>query len=284
MTASATPLDALLAEFRASHSVAHCRHAGETWRYRCVGVGAKPVMWLTGVLGRGEFAFAQILALGDGFRVLAPDYPPVHSLDHLVEGLVAILDAEGLGAVHVISGSFGGMVAQHLVRRHPERVRSLVLSHTAAPESDRARMAMVKAMVGTLGVWPGWLVRALFRRRLRGIFAVADPFWLRYFDSTVAGLSQADLVSRVRLAAEFAGQTGYGPHDLDRWPGRVLIMDADDDPHMPAATRAALRALYPQAEVHSFSGTGHSAAIMNPEGYAQVIRRFLVPGATEPVL
>ena len=24
---------------------------------------------------------------------------------------------------------------------------------------------------------------------------------------------------------------GYGPHDLDRWPGRVLIMDADDDPH-----------------------------------------------------
>ena len=284
MTASATPLDALLAEFRASHSVAHCRHAGETWRYQRVGVGTEPVMWLTGVLGRGEFAFAHILALGDGFRVLAPDYPPVHSLDHLVEGLVAILDAEGLGAVHVISGSFGGMVAQHLVRRHPERVRSLVLSHTAAPESDRARMAMVKAMVGTLGVWPGWLVRALFRRRLRGIFAVADPFWLRYFDSTVAGLSQADLVSRVRLAAEFAGQTGYGPHDLDRWPGRVLIMDADDDPHMPAATRAALRALYPQAEVHSFSGTGHSAAIMNPEGYAQVIRRFLVPGATEPVL
>lgn len=284
MTASAAPLDALLAEFRGSHSVAQCRHAGETWRYRRVGVGTEPVMWLTGALGIGEFAFVQILALGDGFRVLAPDYPPVHSLDHLVDGLVAILDAESLGAVHVISGSFGGMVAQHLVRRHPERVRSLVLSHTAAPESARARMAMVRAVVGTLGLWPGWLVRALFRRRLRGIFAAADPFWLRYFDSTVAGLSKADLVSRVRLAAEFAGQTGYGPHDLDRWPGRVLIMDADDDPHMPAATRAALRALYPQAEVHSFSGTGHSAAIMNPEEYAQVIRRFLVPRAAEPVL
>ena len=138
---------------------------------------------------------------------------------------------------------------------------------------------MVKGVVGTLGLWPGWLVRGLFRRRLRGSFAVADPFWLRYFDSTVAGLSNADLVSRVRLAAEFAGQTGYRPDDLDAWPGRVLIMDADDDPQMPAATRAALRALYPEAEVHSFSSTGHSAAIMNPEGYAHVIRQFLIPRA-----
>lgn len=279
MTATDAPLDTLLAEFRASHSIGQCRSASEIWRYRCVGVGTEPVMWLTGALGVGDFAFAQILALGDGFRVLAPDYPPVHSLEQLVEGLVAILDAEGLGAVHVVSGSFGGMVAQHLVRRHSERVRSLVLSHTAAPESGRARMAMVRAVVGTLGLWPGWLVRALFRRRLRGSFAAADPFWLRYFDSTVASLSNADLVSRVRLAAEFAGQTGYGPDDLDAWPGRVLIMDADDDPQMPAATRAALRALYPEAEVHSFSGTGHSAAIMNPEGYAQVIRRFLIPRA-----
>ncbi len=279
MTSSVAPLDALLAEFRASHSVVQCRHAGETWRYRRVGVGTEPVLWLTGALGIGEFAFAQILALGDRFRILAPDYPPVPSLDHMVEGLVAILDAEGLGAVHVISGSFGGMVAQHLVRRHPERVRSLVLSHTAAPESARAWVAMVRAVVGTLGLWPGWLVRALFRRRLRGIFAVADPFWLRYFDSTVAGLSKVDLLSRVRLAAEFAGQTGYGPHDLDGWLGRVLIMDADDDPHMPAATRVALRTLYPQGKVHSFAGTGHAAAIMNPEAYAQVIRRFLADTA-----
>ena len=56
-------------------------------------------------------------------------------------------------------------------------------------------------------------------------------------------------------------------------------MDADDDPHMPAATLVALRTLYPQGKVHSFAGTGHAAAIMNPEAYAQVIRRFLADTA-----
>lgn len=279
MTASAPSLDALLAEFRTTHPVAQCRYAGETWYYRRVGVGTEPVIWLTGALGLGEFAFLLIRALGEPFRVVAPDYPPVRTLDHMADGLITILDRERLDAAHVVSGSFGGMVAQHLVRRHPDRVRSLVLSHTAAPEPARARVAAVRAVVGTLAVWPEWLVRALFRRRLRGSFAVGDPFWLRYFDSTVAALSKAELVSRVRLAAEFAGQTGYGARDLERWPGRVLIMDADDDPHMPAATRAVLRALYPQAEVHTFSHTGHSVAITDPERYAQVIRHFLLPHA-----
>jgi pimeloyl-ACP methyl ester carboxylesterase len=273
------PLDALLAGFRANHPVAHCEHAGTSWRYRCVGVGGEPVLWLTGALGRAEFAFAHILALGDGFRVVAPDYPPVDTLNELVEGLVAILDAEEVGRAHLVSGSFGGMVAQHFVRRYPERVCSLVLSHTAAPEQSRSRVVFVRALVGTLGLWPEWLVRALVRRRLRGAFAVADPFWLRYFDSTVADLSKADMVSRVRLAAEFAGQTGYESHDLDGWRGKVFILDASDDPLMPAHARAALRSLYPQADFHTFSGTGHSAAIMQVREYAQVIRSFLVSGA-----
>ncbi len=279
MTASAALLDTLLAEFRAAHPVLQLKHAGETWRYRRCGVGVEPVLWLTGALGVGEFAFPQILALGADFRVLAPDYPPVRTLDRMADGLVAILDVEGVAGTHVVSGSFGGMVAQHLVRRHPQRVRSLVLSHTAAPEPARSRVAMVRALVWTLAVWPEWLLRALFRRRLRGSVAVADPFWVRYFDSTVAGLSKADMLSRVRLAAAFAAQTGYAACDLERWPGRVLILDADDDRLMPAATRTALRALYPRAEVHTFSGTGHSAAILHPDGYAEVIRRFLLTRA-----
>ncbi len=231
-------------------------------------------MWLTGALGLGDFAFRLILALGDGFRVVAPDYPPARTLDDMTDGLITILDAERLDTVHLVSGSFGGMVAQHLVRRYPNRVGSLVLSHTIAPEPG-ARVAAVRAVVGTLRLWPEWLIRALFRRRLRGSFAVGDPFWLRYFDSTVAALSKAHLVSRVHLAAEFAGQRGYGPRDLERWSGRVLIMDADDDPHVPAATRVRLRALYPRAELHTFSHTGHSAALTDPERYAQVIRSFL---------
>lgn len=267
-----TALDELLAEFRATHPAAEFQWGDEIWRYHRSRSKGEAVLWLTGVLGLGEFAFAPILGLGTRFRLLAPDYPPVRTLDRMADGLVAILDAEGVGATHVVAGSLGGMLAQHLVRRHPKRVRCLVLSHTAAPQPSRGRMALVRAAT----LLPERPLRALFSRRLRASFDVGDPFWLRYFDSTVARLSKSHLVSRVLLAAEFADQSGYGPHDLDNWPGRILILEADDDPLIPEEARAALRALYPQAEVHVFVGTGHSAAISQPRQYAEVIRRFLL--------
>ncbi|MCH7876025.1 MAG: alpha/beta hydrolase [Gemmatimonadetes bacterium] len=274
MTRSAAPLDVLLAEFRATYPVAELRHEGDAWRYRRGGVSANPVLWLTGALGVGDFAFAHALALGTDFRIIVPDYPPVRTLDRMADGLVAILDAERIGAAHVVGGSFGGMVAQHFVRRHPERVRSLVLSHTAAPDPSHARAALIHILSLLLPARP---YRALFSRRLRPAFVVGDPFWLRYFDATVARLTKADLVSKAILLSEFL-QCGYRPGDLERWPGWILVLDADDDQLMPGPTRAALRTLYPRAEVHTFSGTGHSTAILHPERYADVIRCFLRSG------
>ncbi len=42
----------------------------------------------------------------------------------------AVLDASGIDDAHVIGISMGGMIAQHFVLRHPERVRGLVLGCT----------------------------------------------------------------------------------------------------------------------------------------------------------
>ena len=45
--------------------------------------------------------------------------------------VVAVLDAAGIGRAHVLGASLGGMVAQELAIRHPERVDGLVLACTA---------------------------------------------------------------------------------------------------------------------------------------------------------
>jgi pimeloyl-ACP methyl ester carboxylesterase len=268
---SEAPLVEQLARFRAAHPFIRHSHAGHTWHFRSGGEGADVVLLLTGVLGAGDFAFQQVVALERRYRVLIPEYPPVSSLDALVDGIVSLLDAEGASRVHVVAGSFGGMAAQALVRRHPERVRSLVLSHTGAPEggSRAQRLATLP-----LAILPGGLLRALFRKRLRGNFAAADPFWTRYFDETTARLGRADFLSRVRVALDFSEER-YGPRDLDGWPGRILILDADHDPLFPEARQQAVRDLYPSAEVHTFRGTGHAAAILDPDGYASVILDFL---------
>ena len=59
-----------------------------------------------------------------------PDAP--YSMADYADDAAALLDALGWERAHVIGTSFGGMVAQHLAIRHPERVDRLVLACTSS--------------------------------------------------------------------------------------------------------------------------------------------------------
>jgi pimeloyl-ACP methyl ester carboxylesterase len=274
---SATPhvtqgtLDHQLAEFRTAHAPRRLTHRGVEWRYFVGGDGDQVVLRLSGALGLAEFAFQQIRLFEPRFRVITPDYPAVRSLAEMTDGLIAILDAESVERAHVIGGSFGGLLAQVLVRQAPERVASLVLSHTGAPDGKRRGVAT--AIVAAM---PQPLLRGLLKKRLGRTLDAADTFWRRYFDRAIGEMTKADILSRVRLQAEFGAQAGWSPGDLARWPGRVLLIEGEDDPLFPPAARARLRALYPTAEVHRFQGTGHAAAVLRPEEYAAVVTGFLL--------
>ena len=262
-------LEHQLAKFRASHPARRLAHRGKDWRYYAAGQSGEAVLLLGGALGLAEFAFQQIRLLELHFRVLAPDYPPVPSLAELTDGLLALLDTEHIRTAHVVGGSFGGLLAQVLVRRAPKRVASLVLSHTGAP--DRRRRSAAQRVVELL---PAPLLRATLKARLGRTLAATDPFWRRYFEGAVSRLSRADILSRIRLQAEFSAEAGYCPEDLTAWPGRILVIEAADDPLFPPAAQQRLRALYPLAQVHQFQGTGHAAALLRPEEYAAVLTRF----------
>lgn len=79
-----------------------------------------------------------------GSTVVDYDAEP-YTLADLAEDAVGILDAYGIDQAHVVGGSMGGMIAQELALRHPDRVATLTsyastpLSHSyaagTAPES-----------------------------------------------------------------------------------------------------------------------------------------------------
>ena len=270
MPRASADLGRQLVAFRASHPLRTATLGGQSWSYLRSDGDGPVILLLAGALGKAEFGFPVAAALERKGRVIAPDYPSRGGLEALVAGLAALLDAERVDRAHVVGGSFGGIAAQAFAWRHPERVASLVLSHAGAPR----RMRAAGLAAALLELIPGRLLLALMRRRLRPVLSGAEPFWADQFDLAVARLTKADVLSRVRVTAEF------GALHADRRPERpshpVLIIDADDDPLFPAADRDALHAFYPHAERVQFTGTGHIAALLEPGRLAAAITDFVL--------
>jgi pimeloyl-ACP methyl ester carboxylesterase len=62
-----------------------------------------------------------------GLAVASP-----YTLAEMAQDAVGVLDALGLAQAHVCGASMGGMIAQHLAAKHPQRVKSLVLMMTTS--------------------------------------------------------------------------------------------------------------------------------------------------------
>jgi len=104
--------------------------------------GAPPLLFINGTggdlrhkPGLGEGLLAQRFDLiAYDQRGLGQTSKPAgpYSMSDYGDDAAALLDALGIESANVIGVSFGGMVAQHLVIRHPQRVRRLVLACTSS--------------------------------------------------------------------------------------------------------------------------------------------------------
>jgi pimeloyl-ACP methyl ester carboxylesterase len=266
-----------LEQFRAAHPPKRHMHKGVTWEYIDAGSRVETILLLPGLLGVAEMSFQQVAALEDTYRVIVPSYPAsLKTTAGLVEGVGALLEAEGVGRVHVLGGSYGGMMAQRLVRRYPERVDRLILSHTGVPEQQRA--GRNRRLIFMLRLLPmSWLRNMVGQAARKSLEEAAEtiPFWEAYTDEILARTTKADLLARYQVAADFDATSAFKPQDLQDWPGKILILEGDNDPVAEEDDRQALKALYPQARVHTFHGSGHIASIAKIDEYTTVIKGFL---------
>jgi maspardin len=124
-----------LQDFRINNPPAQIDLAGVRWEYLLLGQGEQTILFLHGMSGAYDIWWLQIEALKDRYRLLTVTYPPVNSLGELSQGIIAILDREGIDSVNLVGSSLGGYLAQYLIATDPDRVRTRLFLPTHFPQT-----------------------------------------------------------------------------------------------------------------------------------------------------
>jgi pimeloyl-ACP methyl ester carboxylesterase len=254
--------------------------------------GSPPVLLLHGIGRSLEDWAEQQDRLADQFRLIAPDLPgfgrsqpppgPV-SLRAEAETLWAVLDAVGVGQVHLVGHSLGGAVALQLLALAPGRVASVALASSAgfgAEVSVGLRLLAVPGLGRRLLGQPNPRIAA---RTLRGLFhdpALVTPerLALALELSRHPGRAQTYLA----IARELGSVRGIRPQwraDLlataAAHPKPTLVLWGDHDKVLPAAHLRAARAAFPDGRFALLERTGHMPQIERPDEVAGLLREHL---------
>ena len=248
----------------------------------------EPLLWITGFAISSEIFSPVIPLYAAHFDCIrydnrgagrSPAPWRLTSIPELAGDAVRLLDALGLDSAHVYGLSMGGMVAQEVALRFPDRVRALVLGGTshggpravlpspriAAALASRATPAAVRAeLVG----------RALFSDDFRR----SEPELVRHYLGLLARyrVSGRGLVSHLTASA---------CHDTRSRLGRVvaptLVLHGQQDVLTPVANAHLLAAAIPVATLALVPDAGHAYLLERPQESFRLLASWLA--ARSPV-
>jgi pimeloyl-ACP methyl ester carboxylesterase len=220
------------------------------FRYEAAGVG-EPLLLLHGGLGTALLHFwREIPLLAERFRVIAPDLrgygrsspPRLFPNDFYfrdADDMAALIEALGLGSVHVAGWSDGGIVGVILAVERPDLVRSLALWGAQARFTPEERAGW-----NTLADASAWTEGA----RRRFIEAQGPQNWPAILDRMVAGYNAFYNANAGDLVSRRLGEV--------RAP--TLILHGSDDALVPVLHTHEMARGIPNARLKIYEGAGHT--------------------------
>ncbi|HZS79761.1 MAG TPA: alpha/beta hydrolase [Ktedonobacteraceae bacterium] len=262
--------------FRSMHPRQQMNIAGTTWSYLLGGSGTETLLILPGGERIGDIGFPLFEHFEQGYRCLYPAYPPYPTMNELVDGLAALLDRLNIEKVILFGASFGGDVSQCFMRKYPERVSKLILLNTGVPDERLGKLTKLgKPLVTLLSMG---MIRFLIEKPLSKALKVRaeeQAFWRAMLHELIGNLTRADLISSFDETIDYRLNYHFTPDDLTAWPGKILIVQSEDDPAIKPEMHLALRKLYPQAEVHILQEGGHTPFLSQPDAFYPIVDAFL---------
>jgi pimeloyl-ACP methyl ester carboxylesterase len=252
---------------------------GTSWHYYRLGTGA-PILWLTGGLRRCGLGFAFMERLAARHTVIAPDYPPVRTIDEFISAFDLILTTENVDRFVLGGQSYGGLLAQAYLAHRTGAVERLILSSTGPGDYGKAWLPVEHVCIALARVLPEKTVKKALSGGLRKFVTLPEgehAEWSAAIDAVIRDeLSRADVVSHFAVAADMIRKGIITPSAYRDWRGRVVVLSAENDPTQSAKDVPRYNRLFGRAvEVRNMGTMGHTAALFDPDAYVELLEQAL---------
>lgn len=255
--------------------------------YELHGAG-EPLLLIMGLGANATAWWMQIPEFSRHYQVIAfdnrgagrsekPNEP--YTIMQMADDADALLEELGIQSAHVFGMSLGGMIAQELALRHPERVRSLVLGGTTCggpkavppPPSTMQHFISVATMPIEQAVENG--MRLLYS----DAFLEANREWL-----VKRALENAHLMPPpYALQRQVMAALSFNTHDrLHEVHVPSLVITGTEDKIVPAQNSRILAGRIPDARLIEFEGAGHGFLVERGEEANRAVLEFLEPHRT----
>ena len=180
-----------------------------------------------------------------------------------------VLDEAGVERAHVFGASLGGMIAQELAVRAPERVDKLVLGCTTPGGPDAVPMPEVT--IALFAEAASLAPEVALRRFVENALGASPP----------AGLVDELFARRVANPPDPAGwqaQAAAGttfPGVEDEIAASTLILQGTEDNVVDQRNAQVLADRIDGARVELFDGSGHLFFWEQPDAFVRIVMRFL---------
>ncbi len=269
-------------DFLSSHPLKFADYRGTSVPYYILGDGEKTILTFSGGHSGPWALYSTALGFAKEFRMVVVDLNSCHNLDDLSGRVDHVLHLEGIDRVSLMGQSLSGIFAQAYFRRNVDRVEAIVLTNTLAPKKERNK----KAALAIFRTVPSFLLIPLLKNKLGKMGKIDMPITpeieerlrirmaiLRHDMDHVA--SKKALLSVIRMSFEFNEKDDKAMENIDRWPGKVLIVTSEDEPYREDVE--SLKNHYPQSQIFSFpAGCGHAAPMVHREKFQRLVRNFLL--------
>ena len=254
--------------------------SGRTIAYREAGAGPV-VLALHGIGSSSASWAAQLATLPPRFRFVAWDAPGYGGSDPLPDetpraaaygdAAAALLDALGIGRVHLLGHSMGALIGAAFCRGHPDRLLSVVLADAAAGYGKAPDTLRIDRLAARLDAMAELGPARFAESRAREVLSPGAPDEI--YEKIRAVQSRLRPHGYAQAARMLHGSDIHDDAATIAVP--ALVMCGSADSVTPEAISRRIARTIPGARYQTLHGLGHASYVEGPEVFNQALAAFI---------